>query len=251
MRHIAVIGVSFCGSTVLTYVLGGLPGVANVGESFWAAEGSSHAVCRYCHPEPCPHWTEAFVAGLRENQQDWYKRLAAQMQSDIIVSSDKIVRVLRRFDPELELDALLSFRPPIDAYRSYRTKAVPPPGQELMDMNGYLSWWARLYKQGLDADNKGKKVCLEFEGFRREPAEVLQRLCTALELPYDVKALEYWKRPQHLIGGHFNAFGDERGVSELRISENTTPPYTDEERAGLEAHKDAVGVYERLRSLAV
>lgn len=251
MRHIAVVGVSFCGSTVLTYVLGGLPGVANVGESFWAADGSSHAVCRYCHPKPCPYWTPEFVAGLKESQKDWYKRLAAQMKSEIIVSSDKIMRTLRRLDPELEFDALMSFRPPIDAYRSYRAKASPPAGKQLMGMQEYLSWWSRVYQQGMDADNQGQRVCLEFEGFRKDPEGVLQRLCARLDLPYDPAALEYWKRPQHLIGGHFNAFGEERGVSELRISENTTPPYTDEEIAGYETHKVAIETYERLRSSAV
>ena len=53
MKHIALGGMSFCGSTVLSYVLGSLPGFCNIGESHWLTDRTKtgeRIFCARCGP---------------------------------------------------------------------------------------------------------------------------------------------------------------------------------------------------------
>ncbi len=239
MRHIAIVGMAFCGSTVLSYVLGALPGVANVGESHWASVVGRNTRCHYCGPA-CRYWTKPFFESLQADQANWYARLGAQMERDVVVSSDKDRMHLDRFDPELDLDALILFRPPVDAWRSYIAKKRKIVSATLDE---YMRWWVDFHRKHAQLPNRGNRYYVDFDAFRAAPARELEALCARLELPFAATALEYWMTPQHAIGGHFNPFQRlQEGLGErLPIKAlNGAPPTAEEAEAMSRNGADAV-----------
>lgn len=218
MRHIAIVGMSFCGSTVLSYVLGALPGVANVGETSWATSDRDDIWCHCCGQGKCPVWTPDFVAHLRGANGDWYARIGRRIGKDILVSSDKDVALLARHDPTLALDAVICFRPPAEAYISYVKGAVfdEGSGETTLPPEEYYAFWRWFYTQHNGMTNHGHRVWFDFQSFSIAPGPTLAKLCERLSLPPPwEQALRYWETRQHAIGGHFSPY--DRAPSELII----------------------------------
>jgi len=244
MRHIAIVGMSFCGSTVLSHVLGALPGVANVGESHWIAtrRGSGKPIgCNACGPN-CEVLTQDFLASLADEPADWYQKLAERMGSQTIVSSDKNLNLLQRYDPSLDIDAVYCFRPPVQAYRSYLKSAKLPEGVEPLDFDRYLWHWIAFYgNANYGYTIKGRKFWVDFAEFAQNPDAELKRLCAKLELSYTPDAVEYWNVVQHGVGGNFNPYNALRQnkMDRLVIKPRVVPDYTEQERRGLENHPAA------------
>lgn len=250
MRHIAIVGMSFCGSTVLSYVLGALDGVANVGESHWIATppqpGSSGAKCHTCG-DACPVLTAEFCDSLREDPTNWYEKIAARLGTDILVTSDKNLILLRRNDPEANFDVVYSFRPPLDAYRSYQKSAKLQ--SKPLTFDEYLWFWTTFYGNAhYNFPSQGKKIWLNFSDFSANPEDQLSVLCGKLDIPYQADALRYWEKKQHVVGGNFNPYDAVANgkMDRVIISSRQSPPYSDEEVQGYEAHATAKAMYEAM-----
>jgi hypothetical protein len=236
-RHVVIVGVSFCGSTLLGLVLGGLPGVANVGESHWLIdkrrERSSQELpttpegfeqCMSCGSD-CPIVTDDLRQRLADPSRDFYATLAAAYRADIIVTSDKSYDQVVTLDPHLENDAIVLFREPMASWQSHRVRhpvAASPEGQR-----DYFRNWADAYEILLHYfHNRGTKVVVDFDEFAAAPQRVLAVICRALSLPFDPHALAYWRRTQHFVGGNIMLCvrlrdGDEDA---LRIGPRRAPP---------------------------
>ncbi len=247
MRHIAVVGMSFCGSTALSHVLGALPGVGNVGEVNWVTApnfGTRDFSCNHCGVN-CAMYTPDFLAGLRADQSNWYPRLAQQHGRDVLVSSDKDMDMLKKYDPSLTFDAICCFRPPLQAHRSYNKK--PRPGH--LEFDRYLWYWTSYYAMlRYTYPINGRKIWVDFSAFTKNPEQALQGLCATLGLTYDKSALEYWKVAQHSVGGNRNLYDIYRsgGEERVRIAARPFEP-TDEELAVYEAHATARSTYEAMQ----
>lgn len=219
-RHVAVCGVSFCGSTLLARILGSLPGVANIGESHWLGErrvdGSTVPArpdiedfalqphCRSCGPR-CQVLDREFRVALLADPRDWYQKIAARLGTRILVSADKNYRKLERLDPELRLDALVLFKDPLHAANSHCRYAIlrgaPAPTER--DVAEYLERWARSYEHFLDRFAvKGRKVVVSWDRLSTDPERLLPALCDALALTWVPSALREIAPAQHCLGGN-------------------------------------------------
>jgi hypothetical protein len=221
-RHIAICGVSFCGSTLTDLLLEGLPDVASIGESVWLTtnwgnggaaprnysepHGPGVQQCNYCGFD-CPCLTVNFRTALGLNPVDWYFRIANQLKSHVLVSSDKNLPKIVLFDPRLELTGLTIFKSPKQAWASNYTKMAKDLSGDAywQAMVKYMSVWKNAYNELAHRFRPRRGgVYLDFDRFTEAPENGFRALARALQLQFDPKALTE-PSPGHSLGGNSNA----------------------------------------------
>ncbi|MFW5655579.1 MAG: tetratricopeptide repeat protein, partial [Roseicyclus sp.] len=133
--HVAICGVSYCGSTLLDRILGGLDGVGSIGESHWLTkyqtgrgehrqldldtdiDGVKLVPCSVCG-DNCEFLTHDFRLGMAADRRRWYHRIAARLGVTCLISSDKNYAKLLDNDPLLRFKCLVLFKSPEQAWRS-------------------------------------------------------------------------------------------------------------------------------------
>ncbi len=219
-KHIAICGASFCGSTLVDRVLGGLPGVRSIGESHWItkvrlATGYGEAAwsepladarfvpCTVCGGR-CEVLTPAFRRSLAADAANWYRKIAARLDTRVLISADKNLRKLVDHDPLLELFALVIFKSPEQAWRSHLDKLPVDRDAEFYTAacRDYMAKWRISYRPFLDHFKpQGKVVYLNFDAFTRHPAPLLRAVCDRFGLPFAESVLTTTV-PGHAIGGN-------------------------------------------------
>jgi hypothetical protein len=257
-HHVAICGISFCGSTVMDRLLGGLPGAANVCESHWLTQMRSptgHVAkefnspesairhCARCGPD-CAVLNASFRQDLARDATDWYAKIAGRLDTRYLVSADKNAAKLVDLDPLLRFDALVLFKDPIQAWMSARRKL--PEGREGEFYRdaciGFLALWADRYSTFLDHFRpQGKLLFLHFDEFAQKPAELLRGICRALGLAFDAEVFEA-PCQGHPIGGN-TLYADR---ADVRIAPLAGPDYPDEEFRLIAEAGRAQAVFRRL-----
>jgi hypothetical protein len=204
MRHIALIGRSFSGSTIVSYALGALPGAATIGESHWIVDADPsqpEAYCTRCGRE-CAVLTLDRLRTFRKDRSSWYPRLAEALGTNVLVSSDKTFEFLDVYDPGADYDMLVLFKSPDRHAESYgraaRAKNVEP------NFKWYLNTWAEAYKEAIDRASPDRIRFLLLDDFLADPAGVLRSASEWMGVDFDDKAVRYWEHPHHAIGGNFS-----------------------------------------------
>ena len=91
MRTLGIVGLDYCGSTLVSNVLSSMPGVLNVGESHWIID--RNLGCRECHKKPCPIFTTAMLNDLRScdlSKENWWDVISRHTDADLVISTDKL-----------------------------------------------------------------------------------------------------------------------------------------------------------------
>jgi hypothetical protein len=214
-RHIAIAGISFCGSTLMDIILEGLPGVASIGESEWLTRGwqvpfpfgeNTRGVqgCNVCGWK-CEYLTANFRTALGLNPIDWYFRIADRLKTKILVSSDKNLPKIVRLEPQLRLTALVMFKSPKQAWASNYAKLLNTPEATREGMIKFMDVWKTAYSDIMvKFKPKGGKVFLDFDRFTQSPGPMFRSLVRALDLEFDESAL-ISPAPGHSLGGNSNA----------------------------------------------
>ena len=221
-RHIAICGVSFCGSTLLDRVLGSLPGCANISESHWLTgarlakgytpidfDAPDTEALRYCTTcgRNCRVLTMPFRRSLAADATNWHGEIAQQLGTRVLISADKNPPKLVDLDPLMRFDALVLFKSPVEAWMSTLRKL--PKDQDAAfyrrKCEEYLKLWTDRYLLFLEHFTpQGRVVFLHFDAFARVPRKVMPHLCEALDLPCDLDVLETGAQ-RHAIGGNPDA----------------------------------------------
>lgn len=252
LRHIAIVGTSFCGSTVTSYVLGSLPGVATIGESHWLTDtpnSGERIYCAHCGAG-CALWTDAFRQELVDDRRDWYVKIAQRLETSVLVSSDKTPDILERLDPGRDYDLVVLFKPPAlsagSHLRQMRLSGIT------IRMEWYLGFWREFYSRYLDGfATKGAKVFVNAESLYAAPESGFRALSSALRLPFEPSALEYWRKPHHAMGGNFNPYSRLESAPEtLPVAPLTAHPLDADQAAAVRAHQESREVFDRLRRLS-
>jgi hypothetical protein len=137
----------------------------------------------------------------------WYRKIARQLGTSILVSADKNTTKLVDHDPLLQFAALVLFKSPVQAWSSQLAKLPKDQDPEyyLAQLNKYMDVWTNSYNIFLDDfQPRDGKIFLQFDDFVRQPQPMLRTLCAALHLPFDDSVLKE-TRPGHAIGGNSGA----------------------------------------------
>ncbi len=247
-RHVAICGVSYCGSTVLGRLLDGLDGVHDIGESHWLIEqravvNGSRLIdffapkpsptmphCRQCG-EACNVLSWTFRLGLQVDRRRWYDRIAQQVGTEFLVSSDKNLRKYCDLDPGLLFDAIVLFKSPIDAWHSFRKRlATDKPDEEEAVLNSFIAKWTRQYGDMLRLQPKGQKLFLHFDRLVNTPEETLARLVEALGLPEKRAGAGDLPEGKHAIGGNDDFFRRHVSTGRSVVHKTDKPAMPDEHR---------------------
>jgi len=218
-RHIAISGISFCGSTIMDIILEGLPGVSSIGESIWLTRGwqilfpyGERSVpglqgCNRCGAD-CEYLTPNFRTALGLNPTDWYSRIAEHLNAMVLVSSDKNLPKIIQNDPLLRLTALALFKSPKQAWSSTYKKTshtYRTPEAAFEGMAQFMTIWKSAYSEILHSFKPlGGKIFIDFDRFSQEPNAMFPLIAHALKLEYDPAALVS-PSPGHSLGGNSNA----------------------------------------------
>lgn len=218
MKHVQIGGTSFCGSTVMSLILGTAEGAANVGESHWLVPFDTQYSCHYCGPA-CQIWTRDFRKRLEADERNWYPRLAERLRSDILISADKSHTHINRLDPDHDHTALILFKRPGNFWHSVNKRRWRSDSLEQS-----LTRWSWLYQDFLDAAYapEGGKYFMSVETFMADPDRAIPVLFDTLGLSgTPEQALRYWETVQHYVGGNFNAYDKltRRGEEALQLGQ--------------------------------
>lgn len=263
-RHIAVCGTSYCGSTLMDRLLGGLPGVRSIGESHWlvkaryrhgydladfSKERSPKMIpCTVCG-DSCPTLTREFRRCMAADHTNWYFRIARQLGTGILVSADKNLPKLVDNDPLLRLDALVLFKSPVQAWISARDKLPQDrdPAFYVSECRNYLTVWTRAYQTFFRKFRpQGNVVFLSFDVFAARADEIFAQLCGTLSLPFEEGALKMITSG-HAIGGNSRALNRLRALHyRTEIAPLPEPRLPAGESKTIEAHVESIHLHDEM-----
>lgn len=260
-RHIALAGVSFSGSTLLDRVLGGLPGVASIGESHWLTKSRINKIsssvdasveeppgmpyCSVCGPS-CEVLSLDFRISLAADSTRWYDKIANRLGTSVLISADKNWQKLVDNDPLLQMDAVVLFKSPDQAWHSQKTKL--PTDQDdayyIQQLERYIDVWSANYEALVGPFRPtGQTVFLSFDHFCAEPADVLSAVTHTLGLPEPSGVLNQ-TTPGHAIGGNRMAMSGLRGADYgVQIQPLPQPDLTQREREMITGNERMQSVY--------
>ena len=194
----------------------------------------------------CKVLHEEFRASLQQNPENWYRRIAERLETELLVSSDKAPVLLDRLDPDRNYDMIVLYKPPELHTRSYlrfmRRNGIEP------EIGKYLNQWTNFYRRYLDNfEIDGKKLFVDTESFYRDAESSLHQICARLKLEFNQEALIYWRKFHHAVGGNFNPY------SRLVSNPQTLPvvpleihPIEEELLVEIAAHQPSQEVYAAL-----
>ena len=256
MRHIAIIGMSFCGSTALSYILGALPNVASIGESHWIntppLPGSGPNLCVHCGND-CALLTSEFFVEMRQDHSNWYQKIANRLKTKILISSDKSLDTIKNLDPESSFDSIILFRHPIESWRSYARSANHEDKLYPLEMEEYMWFWSNFYGyHKYNIKNKGKVMWMDWGDFCCNPIASLRQICATLDLTFSSDALNYWKVPHHSLGGNYSPWDrlSTHGKPGVQIAPRPCPEFSPHEKVIYFSHCSAPYLYRAAKNWA-
>lgn len=207
-RVIGIISAAYCGSTLVSIVLGRARRVLFTSEVFQVVRKGPGAIrCRTC-AERCPFWTPEFLGECRD-APDRYDRITDRARTALgcthVVFKEgdwRVYDTARRIGNRFDDYVLLMKRPAAYAYSC----AV----HEGLSVAESLDRYARTYRGALGfIERTQAPTCVVFfDAFAEQPAIEAERLCRHVGIPYDDALVELgWQPWMHpLATGNAGAF---------------------------------------------
>lgn len=224
---VALMGISYCGSTLLNFMLDSHPAIAGGGEvhSLINFFGNGYSrQCSFCRDNPCPTWQKDRVEALKA--EGFYGDLADIMGTRVIVDSSKTPKwfeastkfaanrptefypVVIVKHPIRHLCSLLvnSIRAKIkdpkvwDAFLHDRAARRQAIGE--VTNNRLIQEYNQIFNAVTRAFGSRKPLLVHYEGLVLDPNRELTPLLSDLGLGYDPVMESCFERPHHQIGGN-------------------------------------------------
>tara|TARA_B100000945_G_C20354286_1_gene583823 strand:- start:343 stop:1128 length:786 start_codon:yes stop_codon:yes gene_type:complete len=208
MQVLGIVGLDYCGSTVISNVLSGLPGTVNVGESHWIIDRGIG--CKECGRKPCPIFTNRLLSRLRNEDIDsgmWWEIISKETGSELIISSDKLPKHYDRFGtPDFLLFVHKDPRANIYSWckrkfsSSYESESI----FSTEEINSGIEWWKKVTRDIVEwmEEQTCEIAVISLEDFARNPREMVRGISTWVASDFDPSTVEFWRRELHYIGGN-------------------------------------------------
>lgn len=219
VRVVTILGISYCGSTMLSSVLGALDGCENVGESHHITKFSRHSGhlgefdfengdrsalkgCDFCGQE-CACFDFESRKLLQQDPTNRFAKIGNRLNAKTVISSDK--GRFRNVDPLQRAQAIILFRTPYNSFQSYRKRQSQQISRGTLDESilAFLATYKDRYCKYLNEHSpKDGRTLLHWEAFISDAERHLEQLCGILDLPFNPRALTERTTPQHVFGGN-------------------------------------------------
>jgi len=210
-------GISFCGSTLLSYCLGKSPDLFSVGESHWLKNDINKAICKI-HGVNCNFWDKNFRKNI-DNRRNPYPMIRNKAFHEYnikaLLLSDKnadIYETIMAPKGYERIDkAILLCKNPYNHLASVLRKPNKSMGFS-KDMTKIELVKKSLYKYkvhykkayGLLILKDIPFMIIDFDNFTNDPNFWLYRMCQFLDIKYTNDMSKYWKLndKSHQLGGN-------------------------------------------------
>ena len=209
LRTLGIVGLDYCGSTLVSNVLSSMPGVLNVGESHWIID--RNLGCRECHNRPCPVFTNAMLSDLRScdlSVDSWWDVISKHTDADLVISTDKLPKHYDLFGVPDTL--LFLYKDPKSNIVSWCKRKFPitqESSSQLFsdtEVDAGIKWWLEISSNilnWLECQDR-EIVVLSLEDFSSDPRGMAMFLCGSLGVEFDPTSINFWNRDLHYIGGN-------------------------------------------------
>ena len=208
MLTLGILGLDYCGSTVVSNVLSGLPGVVNVGESHWILD--RELGCRECGSGACPVFSKKLLSRLRKEDIGdgaWWDIISQETGFDIIISSDKLPRHYERFGIPDKI--LFLYKDPRANIYSWCKRKFPEAVEESRnfsesEIKAGIGWWLTVTNRIVNwiEAQSSSIAAISLEDFTKNPSNMVRGISRWLGTEFDPSAIEFWNRELHYIGGN-------------------------------------------------
>lgn len=254
MKSVGIVGLDYCGSTLINNVLSGLPNCIGVGESHWIIdhEKSNRANverCTECGTAECPVFSHVVIDELRKivdtKNASWWKTISEASNCDIVISGDKrpyhyerlgipdkLIMIVK--DPRAHLVSWA-----IRKFSSSRLQEYNK-GQHNFQLSDEefefsLNFWIRETRKHITWSLGTEKptLAISLESFITGGPEYLQEIATWIGADFVPEAVDYWKTDLHYIGGNHSVkrMADERYFfRRLRLDKRWTDVLNEEQQ---------------------
>ena len=221
---IGIVGLDYCGSTLINNILSGLPGCIGAGETHWIKDSQNHpnqrGRCTECYNAECPVFSEKLIKNLQimEITADgkWWREISKSSGCKIVISADKRPRHYDRFGVPDKL--LFIVKDPRAHIVSWANRKFLQPDQNLESYNqgettlkldekqfdeAFLTWLRETRKHiswCIEAKKDFAVISLDY--FVSNAEQMLENIAKWMDAPFDNKALEYWNNDLHYIGSN-------------------------------------------------
>lgn len=204
--NIGILGISFCGSTLLSFMLGANEKIFSVGESSWLIRNKGKRKCIICNG--CEFFTHEFRYSLtRFNLFDSIeKRVKDKYNIDKIIYSDKsansYLNFIRLGNPINRF--IILFKRPEGFVASYIRHSLEK--KQIVTVKESLDLYYEHYIANLNISKTITSKIIFYDDLILQPKIILEYICNWLKVPYSDKMISYWNiTPKtHQVGGSKN-----------------------------------------------
>jgi len=210
MRVIGIIGPGYSGSTMLSFMLGSLPGCKTAGEDYRILDPNKDIECFCCPRGECQVFRPGFRYGL--DYGNVWERLADMLDTESLIVSDKLPFIYKRYldaNPDVDISFVLPYKRPEQFVHS--SMGHDADSSKLAG----LQFWRQCIRGSIEMmKNHGSRhTTCSLDDLTNNPVDELRRVAEALALPFDPGAVEYWNHEHHDFGGnwtaHLNVWGED------------------------------------------
>jgi len=233
MVSVGIVGLDYCGSTLINNVLSGLPGCIGVGESHWIIDHEKSKKknvdrCTECGSSDCPVFTTEVISNLRKEENltngNWWSIIAESSNSDYVISGDKRPFHYERLGvPDKLIFAIKDPRAHLVSWaiRKFHSEKLQDYNKGISvielsddDFNFSLNFWIRETRKHITWSLSQEKpiIAVSLESFIEDDSKELEIISKWMGCEFDESALNYWETDLHYIGGNHSVkrLGDER-----------------------------------------
>jgi hypothetical protein len=261
---IAILSMSFSGSTLTCGLLNNIPGCVGLGETHWFVDQKNgfthngiHVFCTRCGRGGCDVYDKIDKSTL--NDRNLYNRLFRHIGCKYLGVGDKASNIYQRFmnashgetfamRNDLHVRAIVLFkRPEAMALSNHRHRNVW--GEKLLPENWYKNqqqrlWWAKKYAH--------EWAVVEYEKLTTDTEGTMARLCDALRLPRPTGPIQFPVPGDHNILGNNQTYINERYKKKtIRVDDRWKTLLPKDELAAIRKDAECQRVWRMLQRLSV
>jgi len=205
--NIGILGISFCGSTLLSFLLGANKEIFSVGESHWLVIHKERN-CAVCNG--CKFYTPEFKQSLTYSNlfNSIEKRVKEKYDIDKIVYSNKNANNYKKcINDNTKIDKfILLFKRPEGFVNSHIRHKFEK--KKIVTVETALNLYHEHYIANFKISEGTDTKIIFYDDLASQPKIILKNICDWIGVIYSDEMLSYWNvtSKTHQIGGNFSPY---------------------------------------------